>query len=288
MHPIPGKIVKLPVEVVDEEGAWLTAGDITVLLPARYMGSEVEEDGELEVCLFHGDDGELQASRRLPHTPLGSVGFLTVNDVHKGAAYVSIGLPRDLVIPEDEQAYPLADKDRAVVLVCYDNQTGKLFGSTRILTRLRTDDVPLSRGEEVEALIFDKADFGWRAVINGKYCGVILRNEIFHDVKRGKVFKAWVKEIDHGTAVCSLQREGQDGLEDAARRIMSFLHHHKGYMRLNENTDADEIKLRLRMSKKAFKNAAEHLMRQGKVVITKRGVKLVKGEEPSPEPEAES
>lgn len=279
MQVLPGQITTLPVELIDELGAWLTAGHKSVLLPARYVGEELEEGNEVEVCLFHTDKGELQATRRMPHTPLGAVAFLTVKDVSNGAAFVSIGLPRDLIIPEREQVQPLELRDRSVVLVCYDGNSGTLFGTTRLLEFLPTKDIPLEKGEEVEALIFDKADFGWRAVINGKYCGIIKRDEIFHDVKRGKVFKAWVQTSEQGYLMVGLQREGADGLEDASRKIMAFLQNHKGYMRITVDTDPSEIKLRLRMSRTTFRRATEHLQRNGFVTITKRGVKLVKGEQ---------
>lgn len=288
MDALPGQIVELPIEVLDESGAWLRAGHKVVLLPHRFVPHEAEEGENLEVSLFHTEEGELQATRRLPHTPLGAVGFLTVRNVHNKAAYVDIGLPRDVVIPEREQVYELQPKDRSVVYIGYDSLSGTLFGSTRLLHHLKTKDLPYEKGQEVEALIFDKVDFGWRAVVNGKHCAIMFEKEIFHEVKRGKRFKAWVRDIEDGNLIVSLQRDGIEGLEDACRKIMTFLESHKGYMRMNDNTDPEEIKLRLRMSKKTFKRAVGHLMREGYVVITKRGVKLAKAQPSDQSPEAES
>lgn len=280
---LPGQIVNLPVVAMDELGAWLKAGHREVLLPARFVPHETEEGTELEVCLFHNEEGDLEVTRRLPHTPLGSVAFLTVRNVHNGAAYVNIGLPRDVLIPEREQVYALEPKDRSVVYIGYDSETGTLFGTTRLLHHLKTKNLPYEKGQEVEALVFDRADFGWRVVVNGRHCAIMFEKEIFHEVKRGKVFKAWVRDTEDGNLVVSLQRDGMEGLEDACRKIMAFLENHKGYMRMNDNTDPEEIKLRLRMSKKTFKRACGHLMRDGKVVITKRGVKLAKPQSPAPE-----
>ena len=47
-------------------------------------------------------------------------------------------------------------------------------------------------------------------------------------------------------------------------------------MRLNDDTDPEEIKLRLHMSKKTFKKAAGMLYKEGKVLLTKLGVKVNK------------
>ena len=59
---------------------------------------------------------------------------------------------------------------------------------------------------------------------------------------------------------------------------MEFLENNNGYIRLNDDSDPEEIKLRLRMSKKTFKKAVGVLYKEEKVIITKFGVKLNKGD----------
>lgn len=289
MNDLQGTIRSFPVQVIDDEGsAWFDFDDLVRRLPQRFLPDGTKDGDEVEMSAFRDDSGKLQLTTRLPHTPVGACSFMKVKTLYQGSAYVDIGLPRDLLIPEREQAKPLALNDRAVVLVCYDREEEQLFGTTRLLSHLKNSDMSYSAGDPVEALIYDRTPFGWRAVVDGKFNGIILEQEVFHDVKRGKQFKAWVKEIDDGNLVISLQRDGVEGLEDACKRIMTFLKNHKGYMRLNDNSDPEEIKIRLRMSKKTFKKACGYLMREGKVKITKRGVKLVRTEGEAPETAQES
>jgi hypothetical protein len=80
-----------------------------------------------------------------------------------------------------------------------------------------------------------------------------------------------------------MQKEGVDLIEDAAARLLEFLENNGGYIRLNDDSDPDEIKIRLRMSKKTFKKAAGLLYKQEKVDLMKFGVKLLTdGQKPTP------
>jgi hypothetical protein len=47
-------------------------------------------------------------------------------------------------------------------------------------------------------------------------------------------------------------------------------------VRLNDDTDPEEIKLRLHMSKKTFKKSAGMLFKEGKILLTKFGIKINK------------
>lgn len=271
-----GEINTLPIIEITDEGTWLDAGNRMILLPRRYAPRDSEVGESLEISLYRNEDGQVEATRKLPHTPLGSIAFLKVKSVSNGTAFVDIGLPRDLVIPPEEQVKKLEPLDRAVVLVCFDEAHGKLYGTTVLHRHLSNRNMEYAIGDEVELLIYERTDFGWRAVVDGQFHGVLHEKEIFHDVKRGRQFKGYIRDIEKGGLLVSLQRDGLEGLEDAAERIMTFLVSHKGYMRLTDESDPEEIKLRLRMSKKTFKKAIGHLMRQNKVKMSRRGVKLVR------------
>jgi hypothetical protein len=92
-----------------------------------------------------------------------------------------------------------------------------------------------------------------------------------------------VRKIEGKDVVVSMQKEGVDLIEDAAARLLEFLENNGGYIRLNDDSDPDEIKIRLRMSKKTFKKAAGLLYKREKVDLMKFGVKLLtEGQKPTP------
>jgi hypothetical protein len=103
------------------------------------------------------------------------------------------------------------------------------------------------------------------------------------NVSEGDKVKGYVRKIEGKDVVVSMQKEGVDLIEDAAARLLEFLENNGGYIRLNDDSDPDEIKIRLRMSKKTFKKAAGLLYKQEKVDLMKFGVKLLTdGQKPTP------
>jgi len=102
-------------------------------------------------------------------------------------------------------------------------------------------------------------------------------------VSEGDKVKGYVRKIEGKDVVVSMQKEGVDLIEDAAARLLEFLENNGGYIRLNDDSDPDEIKIRLRMSKKTFKKAAGLLYKREKVDLMKFGVKLLTdGQKPTP------
>jgi hypothetical protein len=80
-----------------------------------------------------------------------------------------------------------------------------------------------------------------------------------------------------------MQKEGAALIDDATERLLEYVKNNGGYVRLNDDSDPEEIKIRLRMSKKTFKRAAGVLYKQGLVDLTKFGIKLLKeGQEQKP------
>jgi acylphosphatase len=167
-------------------------------------------------------------------------------------------------------------------MLCYDSANHRLFGTTKIFNHLK--EVPdFKRGDEIEMTIFEKLEVGRKVIVNGKYQGIIFQQEIMSRVSEGDKVKGYVRKIEGKDVVVSMQKEGVDLIEDAAARLLEFLENNGGYIRLNDDSDPDEIKIRLRMSKKTFKKAAGLLYKQEKVDLMKFGVKLLTdGQKPTP------
>jgi predicted RNA-binding protein (virulence factor B family) len=47
------------------------------------------------------------------------------------------------------------------------------------------------------------------------------------------------------------------------KKILDYLEQNGGYVRLNDDTDPEEIKLRLHMSKKTFKKGSRYAVQRG-------------------------
>jgi predicted RNA-binding protein (virulence factor B family) len=167
-------------------------------------------------------------------------------------------------------------------MLCYDSANHRLFGTTKIFNHLK-DNPDFKRGDEIEMTIADKLEVGRKVIVNGMYQGIIFQQEIMSRVSEGDKVKGYVRKIEGKDVVVSMQKEGMDLIEDAAARLLEFLENNGGYIRLNDDSDPDEIKIRLRMSKKTFKKAAGLLYKREKVDLMKFGVKLLTdGQKPTP------
>jgi hypothetical protein len=152
----------------------------------------------------------------------------------------------------------------------------RLFATTKIFTHLKNKPEGIERGDQVEVMIAERIDVGRKVIVNGKFPGVIFNQEIMSKVHEGEVVKGYVRKIEGKDVIVSMQKEGLDLIDDATKRLLEYIEANGGYVRLNDDSDPEEIKLRLRMSKKTFKKAAGQLYKMGKVDLMKFGIKLLK------------
>jgi predicted RNA-binding protein (virulence factor B family) len=150
----------------------------------------------------------------------------------------------------------------------------RLFGTTRLLKYLRIEEHPYKRGDEVTMMIWEKIDIGRRVILDGKYSAILFEQEITRPVRQGDVVVGYIRKIEGKDIQVSMQKEGMELIEDAIVKLLDFLTINGGYARINDDTPPEEIKMRLRMSKKTFKRAAGVLLKQEKIAFTKFGMKL--------------
>ena len=277
----PGAIQELMVTSINEEGVFV--GNDHEEIPLNKIDTKGVVLGQtLKIFSYFNDRKELEATTRIPEIQVGEMGMFTILNSNDLGAFINIGVGRDVLIPKREQRQELLTNRKALIMLCYDSANHRLFGTTKIFNHLK--EVPdFKRGDEIEMTIFEKLEVGRKVIVNGKYQGIIFQQEIMSRVSEGDKVKGYVRKIEGKDVVVSMQKEGVDLIEDAAARLLEFLENNGGYIRLNDDSDPDEIKIRLRMSKKTFKKAAGLLYKQEKVDLMKFGVKLLTdGQKPTP------
>jgi predicted RNA-binding protein (virulence factor B family) len=277
----PGAIQELMVTSINEEGVFV--GNDHEEIPLNKIDTKGVVLGQtLQIFSYFNDRKELEATTRIPEIQVGEMGMFTILNSNDLGAFINIGVGRDVLIPKREQRQELLTNRKALIMLCYDSANHRLFGTTKIFNHLK--EVPdFKRGDEIEMTIFEKLEVGRKVIVNGKYQGIIFQQEIMSRVSEGDKVKGYVRKIEGKDVVVSMQKEGVDLIEDAAARLLEFLENNGGYIRLNDDSDPDEIKIRLRMSKKTFKKAAGLLYKREKVDLMKFGVKLLTdGQKPTP------
>lgn len=276
MKIIPGTIQELPVLEATDKGYLLGESDYSVFIQKRELKPSTASGDVVEVFTFYNEEKELEATTRLPHLQVGQIGcfrVLTSNDI---GAFISIGTRRDILIPLKEQNESLEEGRMTLVILMEDKESRRLYGSTKLNRHLRNNDIPYERGDEVSLVIAEKIEIGRRVVIDGKFIGALFRQEMTDNVRLGEKIRGFIRKVEGKDITVSMQREGMELLEDSKEKLMKYLEQNGGYVRLTDDTDPEEIKLRLHMSKKAFKKAAGMLYKEGKILLTKLGVKINK------------
>jgi len=234
--------------------------------------------GELEVTVYNDAKESLKATVLRPFAGLNEFAALKVKTVNDWGAFLEWGLPKDLFLPEREQARPIRPGEKIVVRVILDHEKRGLIATSKLDSFFDYRPEDLSPGDQVELLIFEEIKIGYGVVVSGKYRGMIYKNEIFQEVSPGLNLKGTVKKIrEDGRVDCSLNPVGFNAAMEAAKEtILSALEEQRGFLPLHDKSSPDDIAAALNMSKKNFKKASGILFREGQISIEDKGIRRKK------------
>ena len=273
-----GKMNTLTVVELEDRGAWLAAGEYgELLLPKRQLPEGVAEDGEVSVFLYLDADCEPVITTDKPFAMVGDIVGLKVVNANKIGAFLDWGMKKDLFVPSREQNKPMQVGHVYLVYLMLDNE-GRMVGTSRLERFLRVDP-PFKAGDEVTALPGEHTPLGIKAVVNGQYSGMLFKNEVFGRLMTGRPLTAWVKQVrEDGKLDLTLQKPGQDRMDDAGGRILTRLQKQGGSLAVGDKSEPELIYKMFNMSKGTFKKAIGGLYKQGKIVIEDNCITLVAAE----------
>ncbi len=270
----PGKIQTLLIHSI--EGKFVHLGDAHDQVPLlrREFPGLAEEGKEVTVFTYFDNNKQLIATTQLPSIEVGDVGSFKIKNTNTIGAFIDIGTERDILIPFPEQKDELEEGRWALVILLYDEMSQRVFASTKLTKHLKNHYIPFERGDEVDMIIGERMEFGRRVIIEGKYLGVLFKQEMLRDYGEGDKCKGYIRKIEGTEITVSTQKEGVELIEEAMERILSVLESNKGYLRLSDESEPEEIKRYLTMSKKTFKKACGQLYKEQKITLTDRGIRL--------------
>ncbi len=241
-----------------------------VLLPNRYIPEEVSEGWAIgdsqRVFVYMDSDDRVVATTETPYLTVGEVAKLEVVAAGRIGAFVDWGLPKDLLVPHANQIRPLSKGESVLVYAYLDNTTGRIVGSAKLNRHINNEEITVAVGEEVDIVVAQRRDMGYRVVINNKHWGMIYFSEIFSDIFPGQKLKAWVRKITEDMRIdLSLQQRGFDQVKVASDALLQLLEENDGEISVGDKSDAAEIQMLCGVSKKVFKRAVGYLLAAGKV-----------------------
>lgn len=272
-----GKYNTLKIIKILSFGAYLDGGNgLEILLPTRYVPQNIEIGDEIEVFIYHDNEGRLIATTVKPLAIAGEFQFMEVKSVNKTGAFLEWGLMKDLLVPFKEQKMPMREGKWYLVYVHVDHITKRIVASARIDKYLDNTIPDYSFNQEVELLVADETEIGYKVIINNSHWGLIYHNEIFQRLEKGDHLKGYIKEVREDEKIdVSLTPLGYQKVEGIASVILESLKAQGGFIAVHDKSEPDLIYSLFRCSKKAFKQAIGSLYKQKIITIEPQGIKLL-------------
>ena len=267
------------LEVVKEVdfGVYLDGSeDGEILLPTRYVPQGCKPGDVLNVFIYLDMDERLIATTLQPYVKVGEFACLEVAWVNQYGAFLDWGLMKDLFVPFREQKMKMLKGNSYVVHVHLDEDSYRIVASAKVEKYLSKDMPEYNNGDEVEILVWQKTDLGFKVIVDNKFGGMIFMNEIFTDVRTGMKMTAYIKQVrPDGKIDLELQKGGVKKVEDFADTLLEYIRSNGGSTPLNDKTEADVIYNTFGVSKKTFKKAVGDLYKKRLIVLEgEQGIRL--------------
>jgi len=270
-----GDLVTLPILTEAPIGAFLDGGELgEILLPRN---ERLTDSSDKATVFIHNDSEDRPiATEKTPKVLPGQFGALTVLASSRLGAFLDWGLAKDLLLPFSEQRSLPKVGQPVVVHVYLDTKTDRLVASQRISKYFPTDYPPYSAGDEVNVLLFGKTEMGYKAIVDGKYSGLLFANQVFQELFYADKVKAYVSEVRRdGKIDLSLYAPGLGKIDDLESHLEKELASRGGFWDLSDRSPADQINRELGVSKKMFKKALGSLYKQRKITFENDGIRWV-------------
>lgn len=248
-----GSMQFLKIARFSAHGAYLAdENGVEVLLPNAYVSDEMRENALVWAFIYTDSEDRLVATTETPKAFVGDIVALEVKDIAAHGAFLDFGLKKDIFLP-----CKIAPKigQKIVVQIALDRQN-------RLIARQNFDLAKMPsnfKKKRVEILPFRHSNLGINCVIEGKFGGILHKNDINCEVVLGQNLRGIIKKI-RGNGNADLGLENDFGA--ISRMLLARLEN--GAIPLNFKSSSEEIFMHLKISKKAFKTAAASLIKAKK------------------------
>jgi hypothetical protein len=211
-----------------------------------------------------------------PKAQVGECALLKAVTVTKTGAFMDCGLERDLLVPISQQLTPMAEGQSYVVHLFMDPQQN-IIGSTKLHNFLDERAKNMAPGEQVDLLIVNESEMGYKAVINGTHLGLLYKGEVFRPLRPGDKTKGYIKAVREDRKIdLSLQRQNQQARDELQERILKSLKASGGTSTLTDYSPPDDIYKQYSVSKGNYKKALGKLYKQRLISVEKDKITLLK------------
>lgn len=272
-----GKYNQLTVVKEVDFGVYLDGDDDgEILSPTRYVPEGCKPGDVLNVFIYLDNEERLIATTLQPLVQVGEFACLEVAWINEFGAFLDWGLMKDLFVPFREQKMKMQKGRKYIVHAHVDEDSYRIMGSAKVERYLSKDMPQYEPGEEVNILIWQKTDLGFKAIVENKFSGLLYQNEIFQPLETGMQLKAYVKQVrqEDGKIDLVLQKLGAKKVDDFSDVLLQHIKDNDGFTSLNDKSAAEDIYDTFGVSKKTFKKAVGDLYKKHLIVLEEGGIRL--------------
>lgn len=271
-----GKFNKLKVIKNTEEDVYLDAGNYgELLLSKKDISIDYQIKETIEVFLYCDAEGEIIPTTKKPYVIVGKFACLKVISVLPIGAFLDWGLPKDLFVPRGEQKEDMIEKESYVVYLYKENGRNRIAASSKLDAFLDKEPISFKENDQIDLLICDQTELGYKAIINDSYWGLLYKDEIFQRLEYGQRVKGFIKKVrEKGKIDLNLERQGYHKMDTLEKRIISEINKEGGVLMVTDKSSPEIIRKLFGVSKKKYKIALGSLYKAKSIIIEDTVIKL--------------
>lgn len=273
-----GKFNQLVISRLENKSVFFNGGDFgSIEMLSKEAPASCQVGDTLQLFVHSDGKGKLFATSRIPHAQADDVAFLKCISVGRVGAFLDWGMAKDLLLPFSEQKGKIIEGRSYLVKVFLD-ESNRLTASMRLDDFIQDEAFYLQQGQQVDLVIAEPTDLGFKAVVNNQFWGLLYSTDVFQRLSKGQKLKGFIKQIrqDRKLDLTLDQSNYSDKVNLTMRAIMEKLEVQQGVMTITDKSSPEEISNHFGVSKKIFKQALGQLYKQRKIIIDSQVIRLVK------------
>ncbi|MCR5331835.1 MAG: RNA-binding protein [Lachnospiraceae bacterium] len=251
-------------------------GITDVLLPSNEIKSPLKAGDTVRAFVYLDSEDRPIASLKEPALTIGSIASLEVSDVNRNGAFLEWGFPKQLFLPFKEQTAKPVPGDHVLVTL-YVDRSKRLCATMRLYKCLRLDS-EYKASDRVRGTVYEiDGRHGAYIAVDNLFSGMIPTKELVRELKVGDVLSLRVSRVlEDGKLELSMREPGYLQIHIDCDFIINELKKAPGgFLPYNDASGAATVKERFKISKNSFKRAIGHLMKENKIEITEKGIRLI-------------
>lgn len=273
-----GKRQKLKIKEFNDHGAILSSSEEdTILLPGKEIPLDAKESDLLDVFVYCDSKARPIATVNRPIVEIQEIGYLEIVGKNDFGVFANWGVPKDLFIPHKNQHTKMLVGSKYFITPFFDEFSERMVGTSNINFMLKNNTPDFKEGEQVEGMIYEKTDLGYKVIVANKHWGLLFNSDIHKTLPLGSVQTLHVKKIREDNKIdLAYFQQSFTAIEGYAETLLEEIIKEGGFLPLSDKSTPEEISSRLGVSKKMFKKACGTLYKKKKISILDNGLKLVK------------